>query len=190
VPRSEFELWKLKIPLKSCLLIKYILLFKHLRGDMEENNQEIKKENKNDLKKYLLLIIEKRNYIFTILSAILVLNILIFKIKPLIFKNTFDGSFLANQNYDEWKKSFFKDSDKLNQLKSVIKKNPSLKPNYDGLILQNLLIKENFGKEENALAETILERTKTELPFYYEFSKTALLISNGQLNEALIKSKN
>ncbi len=148
---------------------------------------EIKKDL--NLKKYLLWIDEKKIYIFSILATVLFINVIIFKVKPLIGRKSPEGTILASQSYLDWKKTDFKDLEKLNQLKNLIRKYPSLKPNYEGLVLQNLLITHSFGKEEYNLADSALERTKSELPLYYEYSKAAILISNGQYEEALNKSK-
>lgn len=151
-------------------------------------NKIAEEENKKNIRNYFMWIVNKRNYFFYLLIGVLLLNVLIFKVKPLIIKKSPEETFLTNRYYIDWKQSFYKDNEKLAKLKSCIKKCPSLRPNYEGLILQNLLINENFSKEEYTLAETSLERTKAELPLYHEFSTITLLINNGQFQDALSKS--
>jgi hypothetical protein len=150
-------------------------------------NENLKKQF--DLKKYILWIIEKKFLIFSVLASIILVNIIIFKIKPLISKKSPKNEACALQSYLDWKETGFKDYKKLDDLKDLIKKYPSLKPNYEGLIIQNLLINESLKKDESKLVSLTLERTKSELPFYYEYSKVALLINDGKLEEALSKSK-
>jgi len=147
------------------------------------------KEEESSLKIFLLKIVDKRIYIFSVLASILFVNIIIYKIKPLIAKKSSEGSFLAHQSYLDWKDSDFKDCEKLKKLKSLIRKDPHLKPKYEGLILQNLLLKNDFGKEENKLANKAFERTRSELPLYHEYSQVAILINDEKYEEALNKSK-
>lgn len=149
--------------------------------DKKEEIQEI-----SNLKKYLLWIMDKRIYIFSVIISVVLLNLIIFKLKG--GKST-DASTIATQNYTDWKNTFFKDNDKLNNLKSLIKKSPSLKANYEGLIVQNLLINENLNKDDYGIADKALERIKLDLPFYYDYSQIALVISNGKYEDALNKSK-
>lgn len=151
-----------------------------------DNNEEM--ERVSNFKKYILWIVDKRMYIFSILACIVFINVIVFKIKPLIVKKSPIGIVLADQYYLNWKDSAFKDAEKLNKLKDLIKKNPSLKSNYEGLIVQNLMMYGNLGNDDCKIVDRLLERNKTELPLYYEYSKNALLINNEEYVEALKKS--
>jgi hypothetical protein len=152
-------------------------------------SKKVDKEEETRLKKSLLWLIDKRVYIFSILASIVFINVIIYKIKPLFGKKSPEGSFLADQSFMDWKESSYKDDEKLKKLKYFIKKYPNLKPKYEGLILQNLLINSDFGKEDYKLADKALLRTKEELPLYYEYSKAAIMITNNEFKEALDISK-
>lgn len=143
----------------------------------------------SDLKKVLFWIVDKKMYFFSLFACVLFINVIIYKVKPLISNKTPEGAILANQTYSDWKDASFKDSEKLDKLKSLVKKYPNLQPKYEGLIIQNLLMNDKLSKDDNSLADKALERIKSDLPFYYEYSKNAILINNGEFQEALNKSK-
>ncbi|HEU64017.1 MAG: hypothetical protein KR126chlam4_00317 [Candidatus Anoxychlamydiales bacterium] len=149
-----------------------------------------KVEEEPQLKKILLWIMEKRIYFFSLLASVVFLNIILYKLKPFFKKKSIDSSMLVEKTYSSWKESSYNNREKLTQLKAYIKKYPNLKPKYEGLIVQNLLINENFLKEDESLASSALDRTKDELPFYYEFAKVALLINKEDYVKALGSSKN
>jgi len=148
-----------------------------------------KVEEEPQLKKIVLWIMEKRVYFFSLLASVVFLNVILYKLKPLFKKKPINSSALVEKTYSSWKETSFNDREKLFHLKALIKKYPSLKPKYEGLIVQNLLINEKFLKEDEKLAQGAIERTKDELPFYYEFAKVALLINNKDYVKALDISK-
>ncbi len=156
---------------------------------MTKKSKIKKVEEEPQLKKILLWIMKRRIYFFSLLASALFLNIILYKLKPLFKKKSINYSLLAESTYSSWKDSSFNDRKKLLELKTYIKKYPSLKPKYEGLIVQNLLINENFSKEDEKLATNALDRTKDELPFYYEFAKVALLINKHDYVKALDISK-
>ncbi|NGX28675.1 MAG: hypothetical protein K940chlam1_00859 [Candidatus Anoxychlamydiales bacterium] len=139
--------------------------------------------------KFILWIMEKRIYFFSILASVVFINIILYKVKPFFEKNTPEMSVLAKSSYEEWEKSAFKDDKKLDDLQTILKKNPGLKPKYEGLILQNLIVQEEFLDLKGALVDKTLDRTKDELPFYYEYSKVAILIHQKEYIKALEGSK-
>jgi len=156
---------------------------------MAKKKKSKKIEEEPQLRKALLWILEKRVYFFSLLASVVFLNIILYKLKPFFNKKSIDSSMLLEKTYSSWKDSSFSDREKLSELKSYIKKYPSLKPKYEGLIVQNLLINEKFLKEDESLASSALNRTKDELPFYYEFAKVALLINKEDYVKALDISK-
>lgn len=167
-------------------------------NNLEPKKVEVVKDNANQVddktvelsshKKFLYWVVKHRFYVFSILASIVFLNVIIFKVKPLFVKKVQEGSFLAKEAYDDWKKAFFKDEKKLNELKNIMTKNPNLKPNYEGLIYQDLIMSGNLKKEEVSIEKT-LKRTKGDLPLFYEYSQVALLINDGKYEDALKKSR-
>lgn len=151
--------------------------------------EKIEPEEDTKLKKFFLWIMEKRIYFFSILASIVFLNVILYKLMPIFQKKKLDGSIITEKSYKSWQDSSYEDTDKLLELKSYIKKYPSLKPKYEGKIVQNLLINENLSKEDQKLAIKALDRTKDELPFYYEFAKVAILINKKEYEKALGISK-
>jgi len=149
-----------------------------------------KKEKKSKSKKYLVWIIEKRIYFLSLMASIIFINVILHKMMPLFGKRSPEGYVLAHHYYSDWKDSSFNDYEKLNKIKYILRKYPSLKPKYEGLILQNLLIKENaLGEYTDKFAGSLLERTKSELPLYFEFSKISILIKKKDYLKALEASK-
>jgi len=151
--------------------------------------KKITKSKSEEHSKFILWIMEKRVYFFSILASIVFINIILYKVKPFFEKKTTDGSVLAKNCYDELKEKSFNDEKKLNELQDILKKNPSLKPKYDGLILQNRLIKGDFLDVNDTLVNNTLDRTKEELPLYYEYSKGTILIQQKEYPKALELSK-
>ncbi|NGX34564.1 MAG: hypothetical protein K1060chlam1_00917 [Candidatus Anoxychlamydiales bacterium] len=151
--------------------------------------KSIKEEEEPRLKKMLLWIMEKRIYFFSLLASVVFLNVIVYKLKPFIKKKAINSTELVEKAYKSFEESSYSDRENLSKLKAYIKKYPSLKPKYEGLIVQNLLINEKFLKEDENLANSALDRTKDELPFYYEFAKVALLINKEDYVKALEVSK-
>lgn len=147
------------------------------------------KPSKSEHSKFILWIMEKRIYFFSILASVVFINIILYKVKPFFEKKTPEVSVLAKSSFDEWEETAFKDNKKLDELQNILKKNPGLKPKYEGLILQNLLVQEEFLDFKDALVDKTLDRTKDELPFYYEYSKVAILIHQKEYLKALENSK-
>lgn len=77
----------------------------------------------------------------------------------------------------------------LEKLKDITDNYPELHSRYDGPIAQLLLVQGN-DTEAQELAERSLERTADEdLSFYVNFTRTSLLINNGEYESALEKAK-
>ena len=147
------------------------------------------KSSQNQHNKFILWIMDKRIYLFSILASVVFINIILHKVKPFFEKKGPEVSILASNYYDEWKESSFQDEKKLDELQSILKKNPSLKPKYEGLILQNLLVQKEFLDLKDVLVDQTLNRTKDELPFYHEYAKIAVLIQKKEYETALKFSK-
>jgi hypothetical protein len=78
--------------------------------------------------------------------------------------------------------------DALAQLRAVLERHPALQAKYDALIAQTLL---DHGNTKDAMpfANSAIDRTLSEnQPFYSEFAKTSLLISDKQYDAALKSS--
>ncbi len=76
----------------------------------------------------------------------------------------------------------------LTKLNSILTAYPELKPKYDGLIAEKLIIEGNLLPNLE-MATSAIERTKSEnAPFYTDYSETTLLIAQKKYEEALKKS--
>jgi hypothetical protein len=71
---------------------------------------------------------------------------------------------------------------KLNQVFQII---PQLHAKYDGLIAQELLLSNEVKRAEEFAALALQRIAKDQLPFHAEYSRIALLISQGEYKTAL-----
>jgi predicted RND superfamily exporter protein len=137
---------------------------------MEENFQKI-----------VNFFMKNRFSVFSILFLIFVLSFLVQK-KLKGKKGSFNYHFNTERAYKEWKKT---PSKKLfNELNGFLKKDPSLKLKYEGLITQNLLYNENKEAFERGLKSL---KNKEKIKHYSNFSKTSLF-SEKDLKKALLQS--
>jgi hypothetical protein len=73
------------------------------------------------------------------------------------------------------------------ELMSICSRQKDLKPRYDGIIAQNLIIE---GKPSENFAEGAIESLQVNnLPLFSQFSEITLLSEQGKLPEALSKAK-
>ncbi|MFA6119643.1 MAG: hypothetical protein WCT85_06410 [Parachlamydiales bacterium] len=135
--------------------------------------------------KRFLWISDKKNYLFLALAIVVLGTVVIQKSSFFSSKKSKDEIITANECYKVLKETSFCDEQKLSELKNIMQKYPFLKTKYDGIVLQNLILNERVSDEEYQLAENLIQRTRDELPYYNDFSKTALLISKGKFDEAL-----
>jgi hypothetical protein len=148
------------------------------------NGEEIKNTKMNAT---ILWIIERRIYFFSIIAFLFFLAIFSYKFSPFSKNKVTNDYQLANTCYENWKSSSYNDQDKLNELKNIINKNSLLKPYYDGSIIQNLILNNKFCDDDQKILECALNRTKDEIPYVFEFSNIAILISKNLYKEALTK---
>lgn len=77
----------------------------------------------------------------------------------------------------------------LTNLKEILNRRPELNAKFDGLIAQELLIKED-PNNAGLFADKAFQRvSKDHLPYYIDYSRATLLVSQNRLQEALEKSK-
>lgn len=77
----------------------------------------------------------------------------------------------------------------LEELDAIMKRHPELKPKYEGSLAQTLLI---TGQVSQAIpfAQDIFNRTQPDhVKLYQDFSKTTLLIGQGEYSEALTQAQ-
>jgi hypothetical protein len=147
-------------------------------------------EDLTGIKKLIYWIMEKRIYFFSILSSLVFLNIILYRLMPLFNKKSPNEISLVEKSYLDCKETRFLDKQKLNELKVFLNKFPNLKPKYESLIVQDLLLSANtLSKEDLKIAKSSIGRIKDELPFYHEFSMAALLINQKEFKKALDISK-
>lgn len=88
----------------------------------------------------------------------------------------------ATAAFTKWSQILDKNGEELAQLERMIKKHPELHAQYDAPVGQSLLAA-IAPKEASPYIERALQRTKH--PYYNEYSKTSLKISEGSYKEAL-----
>ncbi len=97
-------------------------------------------------------------------------------------KGRFEGEYItANHSFVKWDQILDQDAEEFASLQRVMKKHPELHAHYDALIGQNLL-STHSPKE----AEPYIERTlkRTDQPYYSDYARTSLLISEAKYEEA------
>lgn len=79
--------------------------------------------------------------------------------------------------------------DELNELEAIMRRHPELQAKYDGAMAQTLLIEGNVAQAK-AFANMTFNRTRPDhLSSFEDYSKTSLLIGEGNYNEALQQAK-
>lgn len=75
------------------------------------------------------------------------------------------------------------------QLETLLNRHPELQAKYDGLVAQNLVI-DNEPAKAQVFADRTFKRVQSDgVGFYEDFSRTTLLISKGEYQEAAIQAK-
>lgn len=144
--------------------------------------------NFSKIKKVVLWIIDKQNYLLIAIGSIIVVTTLCIKFSPFVKNKTSLDFSAANDCYNSWEKTSYLDNEKLGNLKNYLNKNKFLKPKYDGLITQNLILKDILSNVDETYAFSSLDRTKNEIPYLYEYSNISILISKNEYVKALTNS--
>jgi len=92
----------------------------------------------------------------------------------------------AHNAFVRWDQEPEKEEGSLVRLQELMKKRPELRPRYDHQIGQNLLMLTDIDKASLYITQA-LERTKR--PYYSDYAKTSLKISNGEYAEALTEAR-
>ncbi|MBN2479888.1 MAG: hypothetical protein JXA94_06640 [Parachlamydiales bacterium] len=149
------------------------------------------KPNKEDyrINKHLLWLLERRKGFFSIIAIITCLSIIAYRVAPLFNTNTVKQEYLLKNKYESLKETPLRDESKINEIKDLLKKNPHLKPKYEGLFLQTIVMNDQFSKDDSNIAKSAIARVKTELPLYGEFAEASILIAQKEYEKALEISK-
>ncbi|MCB1107130.1 MAG: hypothetical protein KDK76_03440 [Chlamydiia bacterium] len=91
----------------------------------------------------------------------------------------------AMQAFNKWDQILDCDNENFSSLEKIIKKHPELHAHYDALIGQNLLAVHSPKK-----AMPYIERTlkRTNQPYYSDYARNSICISEGKYEEALEKA--
>jgi hypothetical protein len=91
----------------------------------------------------------------------------------------------AHSAFSAWTSAKISDDELFTKLEKPLKRNPELQAKFGALIAQHFLAL-NDPKHAETFAKQAWKRTHSLLsPYYAEFSKTSLLVSQGKLREAL-----
>lgn len=131
-----------------------------------------------------------QNYGKIILLSLAGLLVLLF----IIYRAFSSSTAKAEANYYEAAHQFSlyqknDDREAFNKLQALLNSHPELHPKYDGQLAQ-LLINRNAPQEAEAFANLAFNRVRSDdVPYYEEFAAITLLISKGELSDALKGSK-
>jgi hypothetical protein len=152
-----------------------------------ENKNKRKSKSKNVEKasptqKRILLLYNYSNYILFSFLGVLIFVFLFYRLMPKVFKSDENFFYQTEQSYLNWKNS----SDDLSrkEFDSLLSKNQSLLPKYQGKSVQAFIEKKEINK---AISESknVIDRIETESPFHIKFSQITLLISQNMFAKAL-----
>lgn len=128
----------------------------------------------------------------TILISLASLLILLFTLYQITGKFSGHGrsDFIEAQSaYSAWVAAKISNDELFQKLERPLKKNPELQAKFGALVAQHFLTI-NDPKNAEAFAKQSWKRTSNFLsPYYTEFSKTSLLVSQGKLQQALTAAK-
>jgi hypothetical protein len=147
-----------------------------------------KKNDDNLIKLAKWAIKNKSNFIFGFVG-LLALGAVGFRVMPKMQKNKAKDYFAIKSSFASWKESSQAASDsEYQKLIKLVRKHPVLQANYESQIAQRLLFwKKN--KEGVSFANKSLKRTDGEkLPYFQNYAKTSLLISQNIFDKALKES--
>ena len=155
---------------------------------MTENQPSAKVEGIDSLSfKLSTYLLDYKRFLIFIIPFFLIVFFLIFKMS--VAKSKAEGDFLAAKAaFAKWNSDSKLDSVHLQTLKSVIKKHPELAAPYESQIIQKMLA---LGEEKKSrhYVENLLKRAANKPNSYYtKFSKTSLLIEQGERSVALERS--
>ncbi|MBS0653798.1 MAG: hypothetical protein JSR39_09800 [Verrucomicrobia bacterium] len=128
----------------------------------------------------------------TVLISLASLLILLFTLFQVTGK--FSGSrrsdFIEAQSaYSAWVAAKISNDELFKKLEKPLKRSPELQAKFGALVAQHFLTI-NDPKNAEAFAKQSWKRTGNLLsPYYTEFSKTSLLVSQGKLQEALVAAR-
>lgn len=131
-----------------------------------------------DLPKRMLF--DWKKLLVYIVPAALLAGLLITKVGT--HKGRSEGEYItATHAFVKWDQILDQEAEEFASLQKVMKKHPELHAHYDALIGQNLL-STHSPKE----AEPYIERTlkRTDQPYYSDYARTSLLISEAKYEEA------
>ncbi len=155
--------------------------------EKKEEQKEILLENEN-ISKWLLWLVDHRKQFFSILAIMVFSGVIIYKTIQLYGLKGNEGAVVAENIYQGWKTSP-QDNKSFSDLKKFLHKYPDIRPKYEGLMVQQLLINENLSEEAVFMANKALKRTDKELPYYSSYSYTTLLILQKKYENALLEAK-
>jgi hypothetical protein len=121
-----------------------------------------------------------------VLPAALIAGLLVAKLGTK--KGRAEGDYVsATAAFTKWEKVLDQSGDEFAQLDKLVKKHPELHAHYDAPIGQNLLAAIS-PQEATPFIERTLDRTKQ--PYYSDYARTSLKISEGKYQEALGEAVN
>ena len=124
----------------------------------------------------------------TVLISLVSLLVFLFTLFQVVghFSTSRHSDMIAAQSaFSAWASAKISDDELFKKLEKPLKRNPELQAKFGALVAQHFLTL-NDPKHAEAFAKQTWKRTGSSLsPYYAEFSKTSLLVSQGKLKEAL-----
>ncbi len=123
------------------------------------------------------------------LASLLILLFILFQLTGKFSVSRQSDFIEAQSAYSAWVTAKISNDELFKKLEKPLKKSPELQAKFGALVAQHFLTI-NDPKNAEAFAKQSWKRTGNLLsPYYAEFSKTSLLVSQGRLEEALLAAR-
>ncbi len=126
-----------------------------------------------------------KQYLIWGVAALFAVMILTFRFLSWNSTSTEEDYFRAQNIFTKFQENVADNQDELNELEAIMSRHPELQAKYDGAVAQTLLIEGNIPKAK-AFANMTFNRTSPDhLSLFVDYSKTSLLIGDGNYHDSL-----
>ena len=147
------------------------------------------KQEKNQqhifIEKLYFMITKKKGQFFTYFALFFVLSFLAYEKFPIFHKMPLDKMVMLDNAYGDWQKDPG-NVEKYNKLIKLVNKFPSFGLHLQTDIVQRLLYENNDNFKQ--LGSAVLSRIDTDPPYFVEFAKISILISESKYHDAFVRS--
>ncbi|MCB1075643.1 MAG: hypothetical protein KDK59_08935 [Simkania sp.] len=122
-----------------------------------------------------------KNSIFVGVLALLLVMVFVIKLGNKTHKN--EADFVSATNaFVKWEQVLDTNNDELRNLATIMKKHPELKAEYEAKLAQDFIAMQESNKARE-FGSSVIQRTNQ--PYYSDYAKASLLVSEGKFLEAL-----